>query len=55
LDIERPRFIPHSIEIEAFTGEAARAAGRAGISIDTLSALLGRLAARSSRMTSKAL
>lgn len=44
----------HSIEIEAFTGEAARAAPRAGISIDTLSALLGQLAARS-RMTSKAL
>ena len=43
--VERPRFIPHSAEIEAFTGEVARAARRAGISVDTLSALLGRLAA----------
>jgi hypothetical protein len=43
--VERPRFIPHSVEIEAITGEVARAAHPAGISLLTLSSRLGRLAA----------
>jgi hypothetical protein len=43
--VERPRFIPHSREVEAITDEVARAARRAGISIITLSSVLSELAA----------
>jgi hypothetical protein len=43
--VERSRFIPHSVEIEAITGEVQRAGHRAGISLLTLSSGLGRLAA----------
>ena len=43
--VERLRFIPHSVEIEAITAEVARTARRASISLVTLSSRLRRLAA----------